>query len=555
MAYQVLARKWRPKNFEELIGQPAVQQTLTNALSQKRIHPVFLFIGPRGTGKTSTARIVAKILRCQEKKNLIPCETCENCKTIQEGQSLDVIEIDGASNNGVEAVRELRDTLNYMASSGFYKVYIIDEVHMLSTSAFNALLKTLEEPPEHVVFLMATTTLSKIPQTVLSRCQKLDFHLIPRQLIQKHLTDICEKENISFEKEALWLISKQAQGSLRDAQSLLDQMTTFCNGTITSEKIVSLLGLTDPYLILETLQALLLREDKKILKIIRSFHVKGGEPRRFFQTLLENVRDLLFLKLNPKNQPPLVQTSEAEIEHLKLLSEGSSYEDLHFLFDMMLKAEKDLLLCHDQQMAFEVLLFRLIQTPRIENLTPLKAKDISSEKKKLLNLPKPPTPPPSSFSSHSENSPVKNSVEKKEAASIPSPSPPLDIKKEKEKWFNFIDFLKKKDQKLAASIENLSLEFSSENRFTLLIPKNNTFLQFLTEPKTHKSLETFLTDFLKLKKKLEIQFQISPQERLSLKTEKLKKEEKELFQKIQSDPFVKKINQVFKGKIKTISKI
>jgi len=195
MSYQVLARKWRPKNFQELVGQDSARQTLKNALSKNRLYPVLIFTGPRGTGKTSTARIVAKSLRCQNQKpDSSACEKCEDCLSISNGSHLDVIEIDGASNNGVEAVRELRDKVSYMPAKGEWKLYIIDEVHMLSNSAFNALLKTLEEPPKHVVFIMATTESQKIPATVLSRCQKIDFHLLSPLVIKKQLEKICKKE-------------------------------------------------------------------------------------------------------------------------------------------------------------------------------------------------------------------------------------------------------------------------------------------------------------------------------------------------------------------------
>ena len=230
MSYEVLARKWRPKNFSELVGQDSARQTLINALKKNRIYPVLIFTGPRGTGKTSTARIVAKSLRCQNQKDSLPCDKCEDCLLISDSRHLDVIEVDGASNNGVDAIRELRDTVAYMPSTGYWKIYIIDEVHMLSHSAFNALLKTLEEPPDHVLFIMATTESHKIPPTVLSRSQKIDFHLLSPFSIKNHLEKICNKEAFKISETLLWLLAKQAHGSLRDAQSLLDQVITFCGG-------------------------------------------------------------------------------------------------------------------------------------------------------------------------------------------------------------------------------------------------------------------------------------------------------------------------------------
>ena len=278
-SYMALARKWRPRSFSELIGQEAVRKTLTNAIRQNRLHPVLLFTGPRGTGKTSTARILAKTIRCPQAAELDPCGKCDDCLLIQEGKSLDVLEIDGASNNGVDAVRELRDTVNYMPSSGSRKIYIIDEVHMLSISAFNALLKTLEEPPSHVIFIMATTAAHKIPQTVASRCQKLDFHLIPPLPIKQQLEKICQAEGIQAEEGALWLIARQAKGSLRDSQGLLDQMTAFCKGKVTEEKTAEILGLSDRNIIFQALEALAGRSEALTVKVIHSLPRGGGRGR------------------------------------------------------------------------------------------------------------------------------------------------------------------------------------------------------------------------------------------------------------------------------------
>ena len=222
MSYQVIARKWRPQSFDQLVGQDHISQTLQNALRHDRLPHALLFTGPRGTGKTSSARILAKSIRCPNAVDFVPCNTCTECMDIAQSRSVDVIEIDGASNNGVDAIRELRDTVGYMPSRGKQKVYIIDEVHMLSTSAFNALLKTLEEPPPHIVFVLATTEVHKIPLTILSRCQRFDFRSISTRQITDHLRVICEKENVSAEEEALWIIARQGNGSMRDSQSLLD---------------------------------------------------------------------------------------------------------------------------------------------------------------------------------------------------------------------------------------------------------------------------------------------------------------------------------------------
>src|SRR5438128_7916286 len=223
MAYLVLARKYRPQRFGELVGQEHIARTLTNAIAAKRVHHAFLFTGARGVGKTSAARILAKALCCAEGPTANPCGKCDFCREIAEGRSVDVLEIDGASNTGVDDVRTLREGVRYLPSKGRKKVYIIDEVHMLSTSAFNALLKTLEEPPEHVVFVFATTEVHKIPSTIMSRCQRYDFKLIPTARLTEHLAGILTTEKLGFDDEGLRLVARQAAGSVRDALSLLDQ--------------------------------------------------------------------------------------------------------------------------------------------------------------------------------------------------------------------------------------------------------------------------------------------------------------------------------------------
>ncbi len=241
--YQVLARKWRPQQFADVVGQEHVTTTLKNAIEQNRLAHAYLFVGPRGIGKTSTARIFAKALNCVKGPTATPCDKCDNCLEITEGRSLDVLEIDGASNNGVEQVRELRDTVRYAPARGKFKIYIIDEVHMLTTQAFNALLKTLEEPPAHVKFIFATTEPQKVLPTILSRCQRFDLRRIPANLIVKHLKEISKKEKVAIDDEALAAIARGAEGGLRDAESTLDQLIAFCGNKIAEADVLSVFGL------------------------------------------------------------------------------------------------------------------------------------------------------------------------------------------------------------------------------------------------------------------------------------------------------------------------
>src|SRR5439155_2088974 len=264
MAYQVIARKYRPQRFADVVGQEHVTQTLANAVAQHRIAHAYLFCGPRGTGKTTIARIFAKCLNCTGGPKADFDENDPRCQEITEGRSMDVLEIDGASNNGVEQVRELRETCKYAPASSKFKIYIIDEVHMLSTAAFNALLKTLEEPPEHVKFMFATTEPEKVLPTILSRCQRFDLRRIPVKLITQHLGEIAGKENVKIEPAALYAIARGAEGCMRDAESALDQLISFCGENVTEEDVLSMFGLTAQGQIFSLASAILKGESETV---------------------------------------------------------------------------------------------------------------------------------------------------------------------------------------------------------------------------------------------------------------------------------------------------
>ena len=386
MSYQVLARKWRPAVFKELVGQSSVVRILTNALKNNRLHPALIFAGPRGTGKTSTARILAKNLSCpkayphfktlkpnkssQSEKlcNINPCNECKTCQDIDNSRSLDVLEIDGASNNGVEAVRQLKETITYLPT-GPYKIYIIDEVHMLSVNAFNALLKTLEEPPSHALFIMATTEMRKIPATVLSRAQILQFHQIADHLIYEQLKKICEQEKTQADSSALWMLVRESQGSLRDAQGLLDQLITFCHNKFEVQDVSDILGLTDRSLLMQTVKNLLEKSPDQILKVLDQLQTKGGDPSLFLQSLIKEMRNLLLL-----NRPAadslknLIPLSEQEKTQLKEWSQTLSSEDLHLLLDMALKGSWEINRVQDSKVFLEMLLLKMSEAPYIESL-------------------------------------------------------------------------------------------------------------------------------------------------------------------------------------------
>jgi DNA polymerase III subunit gamma/tau len=370
--YLVIARKWRPGLFEEIVGQTHVTRTLKNAVSSGRVAHAYLFSGPRGVGKTTAARILAKSLNCVNGPTPTPCNACESCKGIAGGSSIDVFEIDGASNNGVENIRELTENVRYVPSQGKYKIYIIDEVHMLSTPAFNALLKTLEEPPPHAVFIFATTEVHKIPLTILSRCQRFDFKRIPFRDIQDHLKRIVEGEGIKFDDKALFTIAREADGSLRDAQSLLDQVVAFSGGTVTDAHVTEALGLMDRSIIYELLEAIAARDGKECLNIVEKIYDFGYDLKRACSDLLENIRDLTVVKVT--GEAGLLDLPDSELERLKKNAEGIGIERMHLLFSVISRGYEEVSRSAVPRYSFEMALLKAAQFEELSPVTELVAR-------------------------------------------------------------------------------------------------------------------------------------------------------------------------------------
>lgn len=293
VSYRVFARKYRPQTFQDVVGQEHITKTLQNAIQQDRVAQAYLFVGPRGIGKTSTARILAKALNCEQGPTPEPCGKCSSCLEIAEGNNLDVIEIDGASNNGVDHIRSLRENAQYTPAKSRYKIYLIDEVHMLSTGAFNALLKTLEEPPEHVKFIFATTEAQKVPATITSRCQRFDLRRISDEAIAKHLLFIASQEAVDLAETAAYAIAKGADGGLRDAESMLDQAISFCGNTIHAADILEVFGFTSEEIIADLAQKLLTCDVQGALEIAAEQEEAGKDPTRLVEHLISFLRDLL----------------------------------------------------------------------------------------------------------------------------------------------------------------------------------------------------------------------------------------------------------------------
>jgi DNA polymerase-3 subunit gamma/tau len=360
MSYQVIARKYRPQRFGDVVGQEHVTQTLTNAITQNRIAHAYLFCGPRGTGKTTVARIFAKCLNCQDGPRVDFDDNDPRCIEITEGRSLDVLEIDGASNNGVEQVRELRDTVRFAPAASKFKIYIIDEVHMLTTAAFNALLKTLEEPPAHVKFLFATTDPEKVLPTILSRCQRFDLRRIPTALIVQHLASIAHQENVTISAAALHAIGRGADGGMRDAESTLDQLISFCGNKIEEGDVLSMFGLAAQGQILELARAVLGGDAGTALRLFNDLARNGKDLGRFVSDLLSHFRNLLLFKVS-KGDTSLVEVSETETAALQEQGALATPESLTRIMEVLSEAESGFRDAASKKILVEVALLKAVE--------------------------------------------------------------------------------------------------------------------------------------------------------------------------------------------------
>ena len=397
MSYQVLARKYRPRRFQELVGQDIVARALTHALEQNRLHHAYLFTGTRGVGKTTIARILARCLNCETGITANPCGVCSTCRDIDDGRFVDLIEVDAASRTKVEDTRELLENVQYAPTSGRYKVYLIDEVHMLSGHSFNALLKTLEEPPPHVKFILATTDPQKLPITILSRCLQFALKPMTPERIVQHLQTVLPAENVGFDEAALWLLARAAQGSMRDALSLTDQAVAFGHGRLGEADVRSLLGSIDRDLVYRVLEAVQAKDAAALMQLVAGM----AEQSIDFSGAVSEVISVLHRLAVAQAVPDAIDNAEGDRDRLLQLAQLMSPEDVQLFYQMALHGRRDLPLAVDARAGFEMtllrmMLFRPLATSDVVNTTvvPVVAEPgvNAHEKKSLTSVAPPPTP-------------------------------------------------------------------------------------------------------------------------------------------------------------------
>jgi len=486
MSFVVTARKWRPQKFEEVVGQQHISQTLKNAISNNRIAHAYLFAGPRGIGKTTTARIFAKAINCLNLKNGEPCNECTNCNLFNSSQSIDIIEIDGASNRRIDEIRVLRDSVKYAPMNGKYKIYIIDEVHMLTTESFNALLKTLEEPPEHVVFIFATTDVHKVPLTIISRCQRFDFRRIEVGDIKNLLQKISDVEDIKIDETSLTLIAKKADGALRDAQSLFDQVASFCNKNVTSTEVAKMFNLIDEDIYFRISDAILQKNFKAAFEITQLIYENGWNFIDFGNELLEHFRNILTVVI--RKDTKLIATTESTKNKFLTYIDAFSEADILRILNFINKYSYEIKTTNNPKLKTEFALSTLIGLESSKSISSLlqaleNGIPLNESKKKVVKSDR---PIKESVQNHDSVSKIDNS----------NKTSSLNITTLKNNWSDFIKNIESEKFTLANHLslsepieligKKLKVAINHKDDIEVIM-QNENFVKYLTE----KSLSYF----------------------------------------------------------------
>ena len=549
MSYQVLSLKLRPQRFDEVVGQTHVTRTLQNAIGLDRVAHGYIFSGPRGVGKTTTARILAKVLNCKNPKDNNPCGTCVNCTEITQGSNLDVQELDGASNRGIDEMRDLREAVKYPPNNSKYRIYIIDEVHMLTREAFNALLKTLEEPPPHVIFIMATTDAHKVPATILSRTQRFDFKHISINDISEYLKQILESENIKYDTDGIRLIAQKADGSLRDSLSLLDQTIAYASDALDVETIRDVLGIIKENVFLNIIQTIEKRDHKEVIHQLSQLIDAGYAISDFISGFNEFLRNCMIQKTGESAKLNLSENS------LNWLQTGCRFSTADFLrmLDLSLQFESKLRFLQQPQISLEALFIKLSMMDASVDIASI----LSGEVPKTISVKKPESQKPSITTENpdsplvqteplespqpTENNPVTEKLTTPTPPVVSEPVPQqvrnLTLEDFNNSWTEIIEGLEEKNSKIAHFLEEAKLS-SFDGKQLLIELVNGHRFQLKTLEKDAEQIASVIND--KLNQKIRIKFHI--QENNEEKPEKKKPESAE-------HPLFMKVLETFEGEI------
>jgi DNA polymerase III subunit gamma/tau len=598
MSYLVLARKKRPQVFEDVIGQRPITQTLQNAISQNRVAHAFLFTGPRGVGKTSTARILAKALNCEKGPQTNPCNQCATCREVSDGNSIDVIEIDGASNRGIDEVRELRENVRYTPAKSRYKVFIIDEVHMLTLPAFNALLKTLEEPPSHIIFIFATTEPHKIPATILSRCQRYDFKRIPVAEIVQHLRRIVDEEKIEINPRGLYTVARESEGSMRDAQSLLDRLISYGGTRIREDEINEVLGLIGQKMLSDTIEAIADHDASRCFETVDQVYQFGYDIQHFCQELLQYLRNLILLKVSSRPEPFLELPGE-EIEALKRQAERFQFDQLNHLFGLLLKGEEAVAQSTFPRTMLEMTLIRMATVHSVLPIDEIMKKLEDLERAMPARRKEPAEPPPTRKMTvpkveqkKADRAEIVRTVKDEAPPPMMPPLPKVEQKEEKGKesiqavngetpfpdpeekeiqvkepsdegmqagseevWRGLIDFVRARKPSLGSVLVLGGLVQLSDEKIEIGFERDSFHYETMIERENRGQLEQLCRDFLKREVKVLIssfEGEGMPRGRMnSRKRETTPPGEKEVpsEKEIKEDPVIQEVLRLFDGRI------